>query len=232
MVLMCSAKNGISAREVERLIGVTPETAWHMLHRLREAMRRGPLVGMLRGVIVADETFIGGAEKNKHASKRKHAPGRSAGAKVPVLSLVNTDTGEVRSRVVPNVSGATLRKVIEEEVMASQSVLFTDQWSGYKPVGRTFVEHHAVDHGAGEYVRVQGGRKITTNVAEGYFSQLKRSLDGTHHHVSREHLDRYLTEFDFRYSTRELSDPQRLQRMLDGAKGRRLSYKPLTAGSR
>lgn len=224
MVLMSSAKNGISAREVERLIGVTPETAWFMLHRLREAMRREPLVGMLRGVIVADETFIGGAEKNKHANKRKPAPGRTPGAKVPVLSLINTTTGEVRSRVIPDVTGMTLRKVIEEEVDHRNSVLHTDMWAGYNPVGREFIAHEKVDHGAGEYARGH----VTSNQAESFFSQLKRSLDGTHHHVSREHLDRYLTEFDFKYTTRKLSDPARLQKMVDGAAGRRLSYKPLT----
>jgi len=225
MVLMCSAKNGISAREVERLIGVTPETAWHMLHRLREAMKRDPLVGMLSGTIVADETFIGGAEKNKHASKRKPAPGRTPGAKVPVLSLINTETGEVRSQVIPDVTGMTLRKAIEQEVMASESILHADQWASYKPIGRDFVAHVAVDHGNGQYV-LDGA---STNAAEGYFSQLKRSLDGTHHHVSREHLHRYLAEFDFRYSTKELSDTERINRMVKGAAGRRLSYRPLVA---
>ncbi|HEY2813831.1 MAG TPA: IS1595 family transposase, partial [Acidimicrobiales bacterium] len=74
MVQMCSAKNGISAREIERMHDVTPETAWFMLHRLRESMKRDPLVGMLRGTITADETFIGGKPRNKHQQGRGRKP--------------------------------------------------------------------------------------------------------------------------------------------------------------
>jgi transposase-like protein len=230
LVLASSAKNGIAGREVERLIGVTPETAWHMLHRIREAMKREPMVGMMRGVVVADETFIGGKPKNRHqqGKARMYSPGGSGKrggpfeGKTAVLSLVSG--GEVRSQVVPDVTGATLRKVIAEQVDMAASTLHTDAGKQYRPLGQEFAEHEFVDHSEREYVR----GAVTTNPAEGYFSQLKRSLDGTHHHVSREHLPRYLAEFDFRYSTRKLTDADRLQRVVDQADGRRLSYKPLT----
>jgi hypothetical protein len=86
------------------------------------------------------------------------------------------------------------------------------------------VGHESVDHARHEYVR----GVVSTNAAESYFAQMKRSSDGTHHHVSREHLPRYLAEFDYHYTTRKLSDSQRMQRMIDQAAGRRLSYKPLT----
>ncbi|MEY2448117.1 MAG: hypothetical protein QOH79_1593 [Acidimicrobiaceae bacterium] len=231
MVLMASAKNGISAREVERLIGVTPETAWFMLHRLRESMKREPLVGMLRGVVVADETFIGGKPRNKHGGARYGIGKTGPSDKIPVLSLVHRETGEVRSVVIPDVTGATLRKAIAEQVDMANSELHTDSWGGYRQLGREFAAHETVDHSQAEYVRYDNGRVITSNAAENFFSQLKRSLDGTHHHVSREHLGRYLAEFDFRYSTRKLSDSARLARMVDQADGRRLSYKPLTERS-
>ncbi|MDQ3641795.1 MAG: IS1595 family transposase [Actinomycetota bacterium] len=228
MVQLSSAKNGISGREIERMHGLTPETAWYMLHRLREAMKREPMAGLLSGTIVADETFIGGKPKNKHQSRKgKYGAGSRAdlAPKTAVLSLVNTETGEVRSRVVPNVTGATLRDAVLEQVDTPSSTLYTDAWKGYTEVGKKFVGgHESVDHSAGEYVR----GKATTNNAEGYFSQLKRSIDGTHHHVSVEH--RYLAEFDYRYTTRKLSDSQRMQRMIDQTAGRRLSYKPLTTG--
>lgn len=145
---------------------------------------------------------------------------------VPVLSLVNKETGEVRSAVVPDVTGATLRKVIAEQVDMANSTLHTDAAPSYRQLGQEFEDHQWVDHSSYEYVR----GAVSTNPAEGFFSQLKRSLDGTHHHVSREHLHRYLAEFDFRFSTRELSDPQRLMRMVGQAAGRRLSYEPLTDG--
>ena len=223
MVQMCSAKNGISAREVERMHGVTPETAWYMLHRLREAMKREPLAEMLRGTVVADETWVGGDPMNRHNRK----PYRSVSTKTDktiVFSLVSPSTGEVRSRVVPNVQGHTLRKAIAEQVDMAGSVLHTDAAGYYRQLGQEFVQHEWVDHSSGEYVR----GNVSTNPAEGYFAQLKRSIDGTHHHVSKEHLPRYLAEFDFRYSTCKMKDGDRLQRMVDQTPGRRLSYKPLT----
>ncbi len=230
MVQMSSAKNGISGREIERMHGLTPETAWYMLQRLREAMKREPLVGLLSGTIVADETWIGGKPKNRHQQGRirpksgKGLAGTPKG-KTLVLSLVNKTTGEVRSRVIPDVTGPTLRDALVEQCDTPTSTLHTDAWQGYRDTGRKFVGGHAwVDHSAHEYVR----GVVTTNQAEGYFSQLKRSIDGTHHHVSREHLPRYLAEFDYRFSTRKLTDSARMQRMIDQAAGRRLTYKPLT----
>lgn len=198
MVQMCSAKNGISAREIERMHGLTPETAWFVLQRLREAMKREPLAEMLSGTIVSDETYIGGKPKNRQQQgKRRPGSGRglagNATTKTPVLSLVNKETGEVRSVVVPDVTGATLRKATAEQVDMAGSDLQTDGGRWYQVLRREFASHETVDHDAREYVR----GNVSTNVCENYFSQLKRSIDGTHHHVSRTHLPRYLAEFDF-----------------------------------
>jgi hypothetical protein len=141
--------------------------------------------------------------------------------------LVNTTTGQVRSKVVPDVTGATLRKAIAERVDMAHSILHTDKASWYRTLGHEFVAHESVDHGTGEYVRGD----VTTNHAEGYFSQLKRSLDGTHHRISLEHLPRYLAEFDYPYSTRELKDSARVDDLLNRVAGRRLAYKPLTGAA-
>lgn len=130
------------------------------------------------------------------------------------------------SAVVPDVTAATLRKVMAEQVDLANSDLHTDEAKAYRSIGPEFQSHEAIVHSRGEYAR----GNVSTNRAEGYFAQLKRSIDGTHHHVSREHLHRYLAEFDFRYSTCKLDDPTRLQQMIDGAAGRRLTYKPLTEG--
>jgi hypothetical protein len=212
MVLMAASRNGIAAREVERLIGVTAETAWFMMHRLREAMRRESILAPFEGVVIADETFIGGSERNRHRTQDEPVrvvPGsnwHNYGGKTPVLSLIDAKTGEVRSKVVPDVTGATLRKAIADQATLSRTELHTDDSTAYRSIASDFAAHKTVNHSEDEYVRYENGRCITTNAAEGYFSQLKRSLDGTHHHVSREHLQRYLDEFDFRYSTRKLSD--------------------------
>ena len=106
----------------------------------------------------------------------------------------------------------------------AQSVLHTDEAKSYIPIGKAFADHQTVNHSANEYVNENGA---TTNAVESYFSQLKRSLDGTHHHVSKKHLGRYVAEFDFRYSTCKDTDTMRLQKMVDQTAGRRLTYKPL-----
>jgi transposase-like protein len=231
LVQVSSAKNGISAREVERMHGVTAETAWHMLHRIREAMTRDPLAGLLSGTIEADETYIGGKPKNKHrrADQGHHYNNTAAKPldnKTPVFALVNRETGEVRSRVMPRVTGDNLRNALRSEVNVGNSTLYTDELVAYRQVGPEFVEHSTVRHGVKEYAR----GPVTTNRIEGYFSQLKRSIDGTHHHVSATHLGRYLAHFDFMYSTRKLTDSDRMVRIIDQAAGRRLPYRPLSTG--
>jgi transposase-like protein len=222
---MATNKNGLAAREVERKYGLAPKSAWLMTQKIREAMsNRAP--HMMLGTIVADETWIGGSTANMHASRREHPvkikPGeRTMDAfKTPVLSLINAETGEVRSAVVTDVSGATLGKVMSEQVDLARSHLMTDESTSYRAVGQTMLSHETVNHSVKEYVR----GKVSTNKAENFFSQLKRSIDGTHHAVSKYHLQRYLGEFDFRYSTREESDGNRMAMIVDQAEVR-VSYK-------
>ena len=169
---------------------------------------------------VADETWIGGELKFRHANKRIGSK-QGKTDKTPVVSLIDANTGEVRSRVVADVTGKTLRKVISENVEMARSTLHTDSAGAYEAIGADMAGHGAVNHTIGEYVR-QG---VSTNKAENYFSQLKRSLDGTHHHVSVEHLPHYLSEFDFRYSNRKLTDTQRMNYLMRRVGGRRLTYK-------
>jgi len=242
---MVSSKNGVAAREIERKYGLTNKTAWFMLHRVREAMQQGPLASMMSGTVIADETWIGGRERNRPVSKRtpkggfaaepmRIVPGSGAkgstsrgplGNKTIVLTLIDRDRGQAHSRIIPDVTGATLRKTIAERVDMPNTTLHTDEAKGYKTIASEFAAHETVNHAQDEYARYENGAVITSNHAESYFSQLKRSLDGTHHHVSREHLGRYLAEFDYRYSTRKLSDTARMNRLMGQVGGRRLTYK-------
>jgi transposase-like protein len=222
---VCCAKNGISAREVERKYGLTPKTAWFMLHRIREAMKRDPLTSLLYGTVMADETWIGGDPKNRHRSdprEQNRQPGETL--KQPVMALVDYETREVRAVAIPNIGGEALREVIESEVEMGRTMLWTDEAKTYNPIGRDMRGHKNVNHSQGEYVSMTG---VTTNPVEGFFSQLKRSIDGTHHHVSVEHLDRYLDQFSFMYTYCRQSDSQRMRKLIDRAGGRRLSYRPL-----
>ncbi len=234
--LLTASKNGVAAYELHRTLGVTNKTAWFMFHRIREAMKAGPLADMLRGTIVADETYIGGDPRRMNATtrarweQRRDTPfngreGRSD--KAAILSLINAESGVVRSQVVPRVDGSNLRKAMSEQVDMAGSRLWTDEGSWYRHIGQEFIEHATVNHNEKQYKGAQGQ---TTNQAESYFSQLKRSLDGTHHRVSKEHLPRYLAEHDFRYSTRQLSDSDRMVQLMGQTGGRRLTYRTVKAG--
>lgn len=222
---VCAAKNSVSAWEISRKYSITNESAWHMLHRIREAMKREPVAGLLRGTIIADETWIGGSPKNRHADKRNPNGGPGVTDKQPVLTLVDYETRAVRSVAVADVTAETLGAVLDEQVEIDRSQLWTDSSSSYRTVGKRFNSHYTVDHSAGEYKRNGAG----TNLAEGFFSHLKRSLDGTHHQVSREHLGRYLVQFDWLYTHCKATDSQRMRTLLGSVEGRRLTYKPLTA---
>jgi transposase-like protein len=222
--LLCSSKKGMSAHQIHRILGVTYKTAWFMCHRLREAMREGHFPAQLGGdgrAVEADETFVGGKEKNKHADKRQNA-GRGAVGKEAVVSLVERG-GKVRSHHVPDVKAATLRPILESQI-AADSMLMTDEAAQYRTIGGAFRYHFSVEHGIGEYVR--GGAH--TNTIEGYFSIFKRGITGTYHHVSQRHLKRYLAEFDFRYNEREAlgtDDRTRTVKALSGIVGKRLMYR-------
>lgn len=136
------------------------------------------------------------------------------------MALVSRETGEVRSRVVPNIKSHTLRQAIADHVDTPNTHLHTDALRSYQLIAGEFASHGFVNHNDREYVRGD----VTTNHAETYFSQLKRSLDGTHHHVSPEHLERYLAEFDFRYTTCKDTDAERMAQIVEQTAGRRLTY--------
>ena len=221
---VCADKNGISSCELARKLDITQKSAWFMLHRIRYSLARDGKLDKMTGTVEADETYFGGEAKNMHKAKRKaKIQGRGTVGKVAVFAMVERD-GEVRSQVMKNVNGDNVTEVLKANVDES-AALMTDTSTVYPKAGKEFASHEMVDHSADEYVR----GSAYTNTAEGHFSQLKRSIDGTHHHVSEKHLDRYLAEFDFRYSTRKVEDGERTEKTIRRAAGKRLTYKELTA---
>lgn len=219
--LMAASKKGMSAHQIGRSLGITYKSAWFMCHRIRAAMAPdspSPLGGKNK-VVEMDETYVGGKESNKHASKRRNA-GRGAVGKQAVVALVERD-GNVASFHVANVTAKTLRPLIVTTV-SRDSFMMTDESKVYPAVGREFKGHGSVNHGAKEYVR---GAFYHTNTVENFFSIFKRGLIGTYHHVSEAHLSRYCAEFDFRYNNRSISDAERTGEALKGAIGKRLTYR-------
>jgi transposase-like protein len=223
--LMMASKKGISAIQIGRMLGLSKKTAWFLCHRIRESLRESApaLLGGEGSTVEADETYVGGKEKNKHRSKRnaKHIGGVG---KEMVFSLVERG-GHVRSRHMENISAKNLRPVLEEQLAdIGKTHLMTDGEGQYRLVGPMFASHQVVNHGIGEYVRGDAH----TNTVEGYFSILKRGIIGTYHHVSGEHLKRYLAEFDFRYNNRDalgVTDRERMVKSISGIVGKRLTYR-------
>ncbi len=213
--LMVASKKGISSHQLHRMLGITYKSAWFMTHRIREAMK-ADYAHMLGGKapVEADETFIG----TKPGVKKR----KGYGHKNAILSLVERG-GEVRSFHVPGVSAKTLKPYLKYHI-DPDAHLMTDDAGQYSILGPEFEQHDVVCHSNGEYVRGEAH----TNTLEGFFSILKRGLIGTYQHVSVQHLQRYVTEFDFRYNHRVklgYDDSDRTTAALKGITGKRLTYR-------
>lgn len=221
MFLIAGSKKGISSNQLHRILGVTLKTAWFMAHRIREAMRSDVLTpfGAGGGVVEIDETFIGqdpDAPKSRMAIRNMNK----------VISLIDRSTGRAASVVFTgNLSAADVAPIVANNV-AKEANLMTDEAQFYKKIGKDYASHTFVSHSAGEYVR-KGDAAIHSNTIEGFFSIFKRGMRGVYQHCGKQHLHRYLAEFDFRYSNRSglgVNDTERADRLLSGVVGKRLTY--------
>ena len=232
MWLLSNCKNGVSSYELARDLGVTQKTAWFMLHRIRAAMKNNSLrkLGSTGGPVEVDETFVGGKPKNMHAGRRKRLQTAQNGTgdhKIAVMGMLDRDTREVRTRVIPNIKRETLQAEILRQIQGAGTV-YTDRWVGYDNLTAQAFVHETVNH-VDEYVRGQ----VHTQSIENFWSLLKRTLSGTYVAVEPFHLDAYADEQCFRFNNRAtkenpLDDADRFMLAVSQITGKRLTYAELT----
>ena len=212
--LLCSSKKSLSANQIHRMIGVTYKTAWFMCHRIRFAMTPNHWAEpKLKGVVEVDETFVGGKGDGAGRFQRQS----------PVVALVERG-GLARVKVVASVTQKNLGAALQECVDQS-AVVNTDEHASYKNPLKSWKEHHAVNHSRGEYQRKHADGSIASiNTAESFFALLKRGVVGAWHHVSREHLPKYANEFAFRWSYRNITDGEQMQRFVPLIANKRITY--------
>ena len=210
---------GVSSMKLHRDLGITQRSAWFLAHRLREAWKdQGSLY---LGPVEADETYIGGKRKNMPRLKRKALKGRGAVGKAVVVGVKDRASNRITARKVGAPDSETLQSFVADHAAVDAKV-FTDDASAYQ--GMPF-DHESVNHSVGEYVRGMAH----TNGIESFWAMLKRGYQGTFHHFSEKHLDRYISEFAGRHNSRDADTIDMMARVAQGMVGRRLMYRKLVS---
>ena len=215
-----SHKKGVSALQLQRNLGLhSYRSAWHLAHRIREAMKSDPLASALKGIVEVDEAYIGG--KPRKGDGKKHKRGRGTD-KAPVVVMIERG-GRARTKVVERIGAKDLKAAIRENV-GQPSVIMTDEFPLYDGIGMEYDGgHRTVNHSAGQYV----DGLAHTNTDESFIALLKRGVHGTFHHVSKKHLPKYCNEFSFRWDNRQVTDGERTVNAIKGMVGKKLSYRNL-----
>ena len=210
---------GISSLQLANFIGVTQKTAWHLNHRIREMLKENA-PELLEGIVEVDETYVGGSLKNMHTIKK--AKLKNKDNKTMVFGAVQRN-GKVRTTVIPQASLENITEAVESFIKPN-STMVSDEHHAYTKVGKKY-QHRKVNHRSKEYVK-QEDILVHTNTIEGYWSILKRQIDGIHHSVSPKHLQRYCNEASFRYNNKALFQDERFAFAVGNCHGT-LKYKTL-----
>ncbi len=225
---MCSHRQGVSALQLQRNLGLgSYQSAWFLVHRIREAMNADPLASKLNGIVEVDEAHIGGklrkGKRDESGDLIVNKRGRGT-KQVPILALVERD-GRIKTQVVEHVNAKTLKSAIRANV-DKQAAILTDELNLYEGIGKEFAGGpETVNHSQGEYARGD----VNTNTAESSFALLKRGIHGIFHPISNVHLHRCCNAFSFRWDERKVTDGERTVEAIRGAEGKRLAYKGAVA---
>ena len=213
--MISTSLKSISSMKLHRDLEITQKSAWFLMHRIRQAYKITPIT--LDGPIEIDETYIGGKEKNKHASKKTNA-GRGTVGKAIVAGVKDRNSNQVHAQVIDNIKRDTLQEYVNANTKP-ETKKYTDELSSYDGLEN----HEVVKHNVGEYVQGQAH----TNGIESFWALLKRGYYGTFHHVSVKHLHRYVAEFAGRHNIRDKDTIEQMEEMVAGLIGKRLMYAQL-----
>ena len=220
LYLLSTNLKSVSSMKLHRDLSITQKSAWHLAHRIREAMAiqgNGPM----SGPVEVDETYFGGKRRNMRASQRKGLEGRGSVGKTAVVGMKDRASNMVRAKVVPNTTAETLQGFVVDNADAFATV-YTDDASAYQSLP---YHHESVKHSVSEYVRGQAH----TNGVESFWSNLKRAHKGTFHKFSPKHLNRYVGEFVSKHNVRELDTLEQMATLARGMDHKRLKYQDLIA---
>ena len=210
--LFATNLKGVSSMKIHRDLGITQKSAWFLVHRLRESWKTLAGVDSMKGPVEIDEVYLGGLEKNRH----KEDKGKTK--KTAVIGIKDRSTNRISAEPVPETTSARLNNFIDSKT-DKQTKKYTDENRAYSRL----TNHESVRHSVGEYVRGQAH----INGMESFWSMVRRGYDGTFHHISEEHLHRYINEFAGRHNIREYDTLDMMGTVAENTSGQRLTYKTL-----